>query len=72
MPDDRLALIDDQLKRIRQALQNLSSGADAKQIAEALKYLGGQLATIQDTGKTYDAAMASAKRTVVTVLKKKT
>ena len=71
MPDDRLALIEDQLKRIRQALQNLSSGADAKKIAEALKNLGGDLATIQTTGKTYDAAMASATRTV-TLVKKKT
>lgn len=71
MPDDRLALIEDPLKRIRQALQNLSSGADSKQIAEALKDLGGKLATVQATGKTYDAAMASATRTV-TVVKKKT
>lgn len=71
MPDDRLILIDDQLSRIRRALQNLPSGADAKGLADRLRSLGGELATIQDTGKTYDAAMAGAIRSVTVVKKKK-
>jgi hypothetical protein len=63
--ESRLELIEDQLRLIRRALQNLPVGANVKltRVADDLARLGDELGIVQDTGKTLKVATAGAKVT---------